>query len=130
MSDMTVEQKLQLVRQVRSRYHENQYDMSNREQILYGKSAIVPKRVPYDDPYDEITGKRMLYGESPQQADTPLTSFGMRFFIAMLLLAAVIIMDRNSIKVAGITTEKIFQVISADYEDVIEEWVEAVSSRD
>ena len=31
-----VEQKLQLVQQVRSRYQENRYDLSNRERILYG----------------------------------------------------------------------------------------------
>ena len=42
MSNVTTEQKLQLVQQVRSRYHEDQYDMSNRERLLYGRSSILP----------------------------------------------------------------------------------------
>lgn len=118
MSDMTVEQKLQLVQQVRSRYHENQYDMSNRERIVYGRTAISPERMEYEDP--------LLYGGT-QRPGMERSFFGMRFFVAALLLTGVIMMDRKGINVAGITTEKIFQVISADYEDKIEEWVEAVA---
>ena len=31
-------------------------------------------------------------------------------------------------ELAGITAEKIYEVISADYEEVLETWVEAISS--
>lgn len=123
MSDMTVEQKLQLVQQVRSRYHENRYDMSNRERILYGKAAVVPERMRYGE---SMEGGNP-YGGMGQPAGTGLSFFGVRLFVAALLLTAVIVMDRNGVSVAGITTEKIFQVISADYEDKIEEWVEAMA---
>ena len=44
MSDVTMDQKLQLVQQVRARYHEDQFDLSNRERILYGRSDITPVR--------------------------------------------------------------------------------------
>lgn len=119
MSDVTMEQKLQLVRQVRSRYHENQYDMSNRERILYGKSSIpFPEEdaMRYSSPYDER-------GETIPEEE-PLSFFRFRFWAALLLLTAVIVMDRNQMEVAGITSEKIFEAIAADYEEVVESWVE------
>lgn len=114
MYDATVEQKLQLLRQVRSRYQENQYDMSNRERILYGRTGFTPEReYPYED--------EMPLGEAP------FSFFRLRFLIAALLLAAVIIMDKNGTNLAGITSEKIFEMISADYGEQVEEWVETLS---
>lgn len=52
------------------------------------------------------------------------SSFQIRFFFAVLLLAAMIIMEKNQIKVAGITAENISEAISANYEDFLENWVE------
>ena len=121
MSDTTIEQKLQLVRQVRSRYHENQYDLSNRERILYGRTSVVPEREgyaasPYDEDYD---------GTLPE--GRPLSLMKIRLWIALLLVVMVIIMDTNGMSIAGITSEKIFELISADYEEVIESWAENMS---
>lgn len=56
------------------------------------------------------------------------SSFRLRLFLAMFLVMLVIVMDVNGIAVAGITAEKIYEVISADYEEVLETWVEAISS--
>ena len=39
MSGVTAEQKLQLVQQIRQQYRRNRYDMSSREQILYGSTS-------------------------------------------------------------------------------------------
>ena len=47
--------------------------------------------------------------------------------IAILLGAAVISMDRNNAKIAGITSEQIYQAISADFEEHIEKMVAAMS---
>jgi len=118
--DVTTEQKLRLVQQVRSRYQEDQYDLSNRERILYGRSSMPPE-TKYVSTY------RDLYDEPVEPADGAVSFFRLRLLAAVFLLAAVIIMDKNDIKVAGITTEQIFQAISADYDEKIEEWVEAVS---
>lgn len=38
-------------------------------------------------------------------------------------------MDKNDMTVAGITSEKIYEVISADYEEVLETWVEGLSAQ-
>lgn len=124
MSDVTMEQKLQLVRQVRSRYHENQYDLSNRERILYGKSsAALPEEdaMGYAYPYDETNPSG--------SGEEPFSFFKFRLWIALFLAAAVIVMDRNHMEVAGITAEKVFEAISADYEEVIESWVETISEK-
>lgn len=119
MSEINREQKLQLVQQVRSRYHENQYDMSNRERILYGKPNL---------PLYDRTGSSDRYEmEQDYFGDKPFSLFRLRLIAAFLLLAAVIIMDRNNLNLAGITAEKIYEVISADYEDKIEEFVETFS---
>lgn len=133
MSDITMEQKLQLIRQVRSRYHEDQYDLSNRERLLYGK-AHMPERAgrsasylnsgqdPYEDNYEDTCGV-------PSGSAGPVSFFRLRLLAALLLLATVILMDQNEIKVAGITTETIFRMISADYEDKITEWMETLSDK-
>ena len=115
MRDVTTEQRLRLIQQVRSRYHENQYDLSNRERILYGKSFT--RESP-----DRTDPESMSDTERP-----PVSSFRLRLVIAILLGAAVISMDRNHIKIAGITSDHIYQAISADFEDNIEKMVAAMS---
>lgn len=123
MSDATMEQKLRLVQQVRSRYQEDQYDLSNRERILYGRTSISPERaVGYGSYYDDY------YQEGAMPGGGEASSFRLRLFLAMFLVMLVIVMDVNGIAVAGITAEKIYEVISADYEEVLETWVEAISS--
>lgn len=109
------EKKLQLVQQVRSRYHENQYDMSNRERLMYGRTSI------FDMPdYDEDT----LLGSE----EGSLSSFKLRFLIALILFGIVVFMDRSHIAIGGITSEKLYGMISADYEEKIEDWMEAMSN--
>lgn len=114
MRDVTTEQRLRLIQQVRSRYHENQYDLSSRERILYGKSFTreAPDRMEQEGVGD---------------TEKPPSSFRLRLVIAVLLGAAIISMDRNHIKIAGITSEQIYQAISADFEENIEKMVAAMS---
>lgn len=116
-----MEQKLRLVQQVRSRYHEDQYDLSNRERILYGKTSAGLQNedaLRYGEPY---------YDETAQPEEETFTFFKFRMWVALFLVVAVIVMDRNQMEVAGITAGKIFEVISADYEEVIETWAEALA---
>lgn len=117
MRDVTTEQRLRLIQQVRSRYHENQYDLSNRERILYGKSYTgeIPPGTEQDVP--------------DPGAKPPFSSFKIRLMLAVLLSAAVISMDRNHIKIAGITSEQIYQAISADFEENIEKMVVTFSQQ-
>ena len=108
-----MEKRLQLVKQIRSRYNENQYDLFNREKILYGKSS---------QPMDRL--------ERPQEEDAQpdnATFFKLRLALAAGLLSFVIFMDVNDINVAGITAEKVFQAISADFQETIETWATELS---
>ncbi len=134
MSEITTEQKLRLVQQVRSRYNEDQYDLSNRERLLYGRTGPnADSRERYDP--DSAAERQSMryeaygdgYGNSLPSGENPFSFFRLRFLLAALLLAAVIVMDKNGIDVAGITSEKIYEMISADYEEKIELWVEAMS---
>lgn len=117
MSDITniskanTEKRLQLLKQIRSRYNEDQRDLTNRELILYGRSARPAS--------ESLEQQDML-------PDTEYVSFfRIRLVLAVLLFAAVIFMDMDGMEMAGITAEKIFQAISADYEEVIETWAES-----
>lgn len=116
MRDVNTEQRLRLIQQVRSRYHEDQYDLSSRERILYGRSFTrdTPDRAEQE-------------GDAGDDTRQPFSSFRLRLVIAVLLGAAVISMDRNHIKIAGITSEQIYQAISADFEENIEKIAAAMS---
>lgn len=115
MKDVTMEQKLQLVKQIRSRYDEDQYDMCSRERILYGRSSLRENRLQHSAGEEE---------EPPARG----SSFRLRLSAALLFFLMVVIMETNGLRVAGITTEKIYQMISADYEQKIDEWVEAFAA--
>ncbi len=122
MSDFTtMEKKLQLVQQVRSRYNENQYDMSNRERLLYGRTSAAGK-----PDYNQS----LYYDENvlPDSEGDSVSSFKLRFFIALVLFGIVVFMDRSHVAIGGITSEKLYGMISADYEEKIEDWVEALSN--
>ncbi|MCM1056451.1 MAG: hypothetical protein NC517_02445 [Firmicutes bacterium] len=111
MKDATTEQKLQLIQQIRSRYKEDRYDMGNREKILYGRESVRP----WED------------GDDPEWEQSPQSSFRLRVLLAVLLFAAVVALDTNSTSLLGLTAEKVYQIISADYEDKIEEWVDTLA---
>lgn len=110
MGGVTAEQKLRLVKQIRSRYSEDQVDMSNRERVLYGHSSR---------PMDGLA----VPNENGDELTEGAFFFRVRLLMAVMLFVVVVIMDSNGMKVAGITAERIFQAISADYEDVLEQWV-------
>ncbi len=117
MSNVSTEQKMRLVQQVRSRYSEDQYDLTNRERILYGRSS------------PRSTEEGSWTEQYPYPEDMPRPSlFKIRLLLALIIFGAVIAMDTSGINVAGITAEKIFEAIAADYEDTIDQWIEAAGS--
>ncbi len=122
-----MDQRLKLVQQVRARYHEDQYDMSSRERILYGRCSADSRQPPVsyrqERSYDDYGAP---YGDA-YPAPAPLSGLRIRFFIALLLLTMLVVMDKNDMKVAGIAAEQVFQAISADYEEALEAWVETAS---
>ena len=112
MSGVTAEQKLQLVQQIRQQYRRNRCDMSSREQILYGRTN--DNYDPEEDAFD--------------QEAVPVSSLGSRTVLAILLFAAVVILDANGLSIGEFTSEKLFGLLSADYEYRITEWLAAFSA--
>lgn len=110
MSDVRTEKRLRLLKQIRSRYNEDQFDLSNRERILYGRSSRSA----------EDFDRALEDGQIPEGQPT---FFRLRLLLAVGLLGLVIFMDMKDISVAGITSDKIFQAISADFEEKIEQWM-------
>lgn len=109
MSDVNTEKRLRLLKQIRSRYNEDQLDLNNRERILYGRSGRPAER--YEEPLED--------GQLP---DGQLSFFRLRLVVAVMLVGLVILMDMRNVSLAGITADKIFQAISADYEEKLEQW--------
>lgn len=108
MSDISIEEKLQLVRQVRSQHYQNRSDMLNREQILYGRTSPVPLDSSYNLPK-----------EMEPYAKTG--TFKIRVFIAVILITILILMDINNDKFLEISVEDITKYIQIDsIERVIE----------
>lgn len=109
MSEVSTEKRLRLLKQIRSRYNEDQFDLNNRERILYGRSSRPSDR--YEEPLED--------GLTP---DGQPSFFRLRLAIAVGLVGLVILMDMRGVSLAGITADKIFQAISADFEERIEQW--------
>lgn len=108
MSGISVNQKLQLVQQVRSQYNRNQYDLRSREQILYGRSSAVRAAE-----HDELTA----YGyDTGGETELPKSTFKLRFLAALILLVAVMVFDNNGHTLLGIDTGQIFAAISEDFD--------------
>ncbi len=131
MRDTTSEQKLALVQQIRSSYNRNQYDLTNRERLLYGKTS------PRNDSYLSYKhwNSTKAFGEEIPEAEMEnlyagtgelgISFFRLRFLIAAVLLMAVIFLDMSGGSFAGLTTGEIFDAISQNYADEIDSWVSA-----
>lgn len=104
-----MENRLRLVQQVKNQYHQNQYDMANREQILYG--------------YHE--DKKI-----PEEARASAGSFRLRLFLAGMLFIAVIFCDRLGICPAGMEMNEIFAMLETDYQENLIAFVETISQQD
>ncbi len=113
MSDITTEKKLELIEQVRSQYNKNRYDMSNREKILYGRAS-----------FPEASREDSLAAGNPPST---VSFFKLRLLLALVMFVGVIACHQSGIKIAGITMEQFFQVISADYYADVTEFVESMS---
>ncbi len=117
MSDITVEKKLELMRQIRDRYQQDRYDMFHRERVIYGRTTPIPseREDPLED-YDEPEG------ESFQ-------TFPLRVLLALGLFLLIIVCDMSGKSFMGIQAGQCFSVISADYESSISAWVDAASAQ-
>lgn len=113
MEEISTEQKLQLVQQIRSQYNRNRYDMNHREQILYGRTSLLKES-----------------STSEAEADVALTSVSLKFrcALAALLFIFTVVSDFFGIKPLGLEMQQIFKYIAADYRESMIDYVETLSS--
>lgn len=118
MSDISVEKKLELVQQIRSRHYQNQSDLMNREQILYGRPLTQRPANLNSNSYIHQTES----GENPEEGIFKDNTIKIRYALAAVLLVTIILFDKTGNTIAGISMEQVFSYISTDYEAVIDAW--------
>lgn len=122
MSDFSVEQKLELVQQVRSRYYRNQSDLMNREQILYGKALTRTPETEFHQP--------QLSSQTTQEPLITDNTVKLRYALAAVLMLLIILFDRSGTTIAGISMQQVFSAIENDYEEAIDAWVSTLEISD
>lgn len=114
MEKVTLDQKLELLEQIRSRYHENCRDLRNREQILYGKHSAYEE---YEDGTNGIDNDQ----------EVTFSTLGFRILISVGLFLLIIFCDMSGKRFLGISAQECFSVIEKDYKSSITAWVDAAS---
>lgn len=112
--DITIEKKLELMRQIRSRNERDRFDMSRREQIIYGKSM-------------GTTSGTFSVDMDADDEEELMSTFALRILLATALLIFVIMCDLSGKSFMGITSTQCFTAIGKDYESSILAWVDAAS---
>ncbi|MCM1090669.1 MAG: hypothetical protein NC092_05780 [Butyrivibrio sp.] len=115
MSDISVTKKLELIKQIRSRYQQDRYDMFHRERLLYGRTTPIPVE------NDELAKEAVSEEES-------FSTFPLRVLVAAVLFVMIILCDISGKSFLGIPSSRCFSAISADYESDITKWAEAASN--
>lgn len=114
MNEITTEQKIQLVQQIRNQNSQNRYDMSARERILYGSTPPVASSNITDTDNNKLIASESLK---------------CRGAIAAMLLIFAIVFEIMGVKLFGMEMEQIFTYISADYVDDVQEYVETMVNK-
>lgn len=140
MSDITMEKKLQLISQVRSRYRHDQSDLLHREQLLYGKTSIDRLRREAKNPYGyspnrqrEMDEEFMEYdpynelGEGYPDGVSGAGPFRIRLFAALVAFLLILALDKNGRDLFGFSTEQIFHSIAKDYVTDAENMFQSIS---
>ena len=113
MAHISVEQKLTMLNQVRSRYDNNQADLMRREQILYGRTSPVQSA--------DFSNRWSI--EEGVTADTlPVQgTFRLRLLVAAILAVLLILSDQRGREFLGVSTSQIYTMIEEDYMSQMEE---------
>lgn len=128
MDNISTEQKLELVKQIRSKYNENISDMSQRERVLYGRTSYSGKE---DVKSFSMVDRSWYYDEPTGEDSMEHFSFGrVRFLIAIILLTGVITLDLSGKSLMGVSMDKVFAAISQDYEEEIAAWVNHTTKKE
>lgn len=141
MSDISVDQKLQLIRQIRTQHSQDRMDLMNRERILFGKTGQY-RDLDYNVPVHNSNGygsgmvgynKDYEYGldyesttkdpEELQIKSLKRALFKIRLVTALILAILLILLDQQNSPFLGVSTSEIFTMIEEDYYTQMEEYI-------
>lgn len=135
MGNISTDQKLQLVQQIRAENQENRMKMRSRERILYGmdyqvKNYQQEQEIPLYSRgyYNEKRSNTVkeLYATQEQTGNIgsgSFSSFKLRLVLAVFLFAAFLVLDSGSGNIAGISTTALREEINKDFDTGLEEVV-------
>ena len=116
MSDIPVTKKLELIKQIRSRYQQDRYDMFHRERLIYGRTT------PISAENDEFV-------EADAGGEESFSTLPLRVLVAVGLFVMIVLCDMSGKSFLGIQSSQCFSAISEDYESSIAAWAETVSDQ-
>ncbi len=114
MGDFSSEQKLQLTRQIRERYRQDRQDLSQREQVLYGRPLSYFEEDENASYYGGTEDFETAYGMGDRSAGRSGT-LGLRILLAIVLVCLLALIDRRGDTLFGLTSGQIMEYISYDY---------------
>lgn len=135
MGNITTEQKLQLVQQIRAEHQDNRMTMRNRERMLYGTerqagNCSYEEKLPlysrgyYDErslkPAKELSAMEEGCGQTTTGGSP---GFKLRLILAAFLFGTFLMIDTGSGAIAGISTETLLEEMNRDFDTGLEQVV-------
>lgn len=133
MGNISTDQKLQLVQQIRAENQENRMKMRSRERIIYGTQA---KNHAYEEGMplyyrgswegNYAHTDKELYAMEEKGSDgeaVTCSSFKLRLVLAVFLFASFLILDSGIGNVAGISTTALCEELNKDFDTGLDEVV-------
>lgn len=101
MAEISREQKLELVRQIKTQYHQNQYDLYNREHLLYATTSDIPQQNTKNNTSDSLK---------------------FRSVVTILIFIIIVLFDSFGIGPEGMEIKQLFEFLQTDYMESFSGW--------
>ena len=105
--DARIKRRLELTRMIREENRNNRMKVHARENVLYGKTLYEPAD------YDEYGCAINTTANSPEETGQ-MSSFGLRFLLAVFLFAIYFVCKTQGTSFAGITSEQIETAVAGE----------------
>ncbi len=120
MQEISAEQRLQLVHQIRQEHSLNRQALRTRERILYGKEISTPPAVSM--PGESLSGNMEDHSGFESSLESGMgfsmhSTLGIRFLIAVLLFLGYFLLAKNQISLGSLNAEVIRSEVNR-YSDV------------
>lgn len=118
MSNIPIEKRMQLVHMIREENKTNQLKLRNRENILYGRPLV-----------SSLHSTEHATQEYAQEAmeETPVSTFKLRFLIAVALFVTYLILDMGGGSILGKNAKEIYLMVEEDYQSNIFDFIENIT---